>query len=57
MRRTLAPASASMAMTSEAASTSRPPGSPISSGRPTSRMGMPSSAAACLAPSTIAAGA
>ncbi len=57
MRRTLEPASASMAMTSDASSTSRSPGSPISSGRPTRRMGMPSSAAACLAPSTISAGA
>ena len=56
MRRTLAPGSASMAMTSEASITGRSPAS-NSSDRPTSTTGTPSSATACLAPATISPGA
>jgi hypothetical protein len=57
MRRTLEPGSASMGMTSDAAITSRGPGSPISSGRPTSTTGMPNSSWARRAPATISPGA
>ena len=57
IRRTLEPGSASMAITSEAAITSRSPMSPNSPGRPTRTTGRPRSSAARRAPATISSGA
>ena len=55
--RTLPPGSSSMAMTSVHANTSRPSGSPMSSGTPTSMTSKPSSSTARRAPAMISLGA